>query len=159
MNDLHLLTARTPHVFFGKARMLYLVGILTGLLTGCDILFAHALDCLDSDGPEFNKSILAAPVLNQVYQETIVVSINNEPRDDRFNYSFTFRGELPAGLTGMQEGSNGRRYFLDGTPTETGTFKFDLFVSVEEPSEFENNNSGLCYTNRTGNFELTVLPI
>lgn len=133
--------------------------LLSPLVSSCDILLDQALDCIDDDGPVFNKSILASPVLNQVYNETITVTIENEPRDDRFLYDFNFSGSLPEGITGRQEGTNGRRWFLSGTPIETGTFEFRLYVSVDEPSRFEDENSGLCYTSRSGEFELTVLEI
>lgn len=129
------------------------------LTSGCDILLDHALDCLDDDGPVFDRAILAAPVLNQTYEETILVKIENEPRDDRFIYNMDFSGDLPEGITGRQDGTDGRRWFLRGTPIETGTFNFRLFVSVDEPSGISEQNSGLCYTSRSGDFELTVLEM
>jgi len=127
------------------------------LLTACDALIDNALDCVDSDGPEFDRRILASPVLNQVYNETLTVRINNEPLDDRFQYDFEILGEPPEGITITQEPGRGRRLFFEGTAVEEGTFELRIFVSVDS-SGFETT-SGLCFTNRSRNFELVVLPV
>ena len=93
-------------------------------------------------------------MLNQVYSETITVAINNEPRDDNFIYDFGFTGELPAGVTGM---ANGRNYLLSGTPTEQGTFRFTIFVTVDD--SLDPVESGLCFYNASRSFEFTVQPL
>lgn len=131
-----------------------LVVCCASVLTGCDVLLDTAFDCIDSDGPEFNKSVLVQPVLNQVYTESIVVSINNEPRDDRFGYRFAVTGNLPAGLS---TDAAGRNFFINGTATELGTFSFTLFVEVEDTVSPEN--SGLCFTVEERQFQLTVQPL
>jgi len=118
--------------------------------SGCE----SAIDCLDNDGPEFDTSSIGNPVLNQVYSETIVVSINNEPRDDNFLYEFNLQGELPDGVTGF---SAGRNYVLNGTPIEEGTFRFTVYVTVNDsllPAE-----SGLCYYTTSRTYEITVQPL
>jgi len=118
--------------------------------TGCE----SVVDCLDNDGPEFVRGISENPVLNQVYRQTLTVSINNEPRDDNFRYRFTFSGDLPAGVS---TATSGRNFIIDGTPTETGTFAFTVFVEVDDslaPSE-----SGLCFYSTSRSFEITVQPL
>lgn len=128
-------------------------------LSGCDALFDNAIDCLDSDGPDFDRRVLAMPVLNQVYSEIITARIENEPGDDRFDYSFELIGDLPVGITWRQEEFFGRRVFLEGTPTELGSSEFTLLVAVEERDAFSQQNSGLCFTSRSRRFTLDVQPL
>lgn len=123
-------------------------------MVGCEPLLDLALDCIDRDGPEFNKSLLISPVLNQVYAETITVSIENEPLDDRFDYEFAISGQLPAGL---QTDEIGRQLIFSGTATETGEFPFQ--VSVEVSHRNGNLDSGLCYTTESQAYRLTVLAM
>ena len=128
-------------------------------LSGCDLLLDNALDCLDSDGPDFDTRELAMPVLNQVYNEILTARIENEPRDDRFDYRFELIGELPEGITWRQEVSLGRRVFFEGTPVELGTSEFTMLVAVEERDQFSQENSGLCFTSRSRRFILDVQPL
>ena len=133
----------------GLLSKLALVGALAAGY-GCE----SAIDCLDNDGPKFVTGSISNPVLNEVYSQTITVEINNEPRDDNFRYNFQFAGDLPAGVTGV---SNGRNYFLEGTPTEEGTFRFTIFVEVDD--SLEPVESGLCFYNASKPFDMTVQPI
>ncbi len=128
-------------------------------LSGCDLLLDNALDCLDSDGPDFDTRELAMPVLNQVYNEVLTARIENEPRDDRFDYRFELIGELPEGITWRQEEFFGRRAFFEGTPVELGTSEFTMLVAVEERDLFSQENSGLCFTSRSRRFILDVQPL
>jgi len=121
---------------------------VTFTLGGCDVI----TDCLDDDGPVFNRSTLPPATLNQVYTETIVASIENEPRDDNFDYSWSITdGALPVGITTMV---SGRRYTLSGTPIELGVYDFQVNVTVDDGLDSES--SGLCYRNRSKNFQLQV---
>lgn len=123
------------------------MAMVAGALGGCDTV----LDCIDNDGPRFPSTLLESPVLNQVYSETVRVSINNEPRDDSFIYNFNISGALPAGLT---TGSSGRDFIFSGTPTELGTFEFTLFVEIDE--RFQNADSGLCFYSDSRRYQFTV---
>lgn len=124
--------------------------ILTLFLGGCD----GVLDCLDNDGPEFNKSTLLPAVLNQVYSEDIRASVNNEPQDQRFDYRFVLTGELPEGLSTFVSGQS---YLFTGTPTESGIFQFKLYVEVDDGRNAQE--SGLCYVSHTRDFVLNVSEI
>jgi hypothetical protein len=132
------------------------VAIVAGsmLLHGCDPLVDLALDCIDRDGPEFDKTLLASPILNQVYSETITASIDNEPLDDRFDYEFAVTGRLPAGI---ETSEIGRQLIFSGTATETGDFPIQ--VSVEVSHRNGNLDSGLCFTTESQRYDLTVRPI
>jgi len=127
--------------------LIFTLLLITTLMVGCDA----AVDCLDSDGPKFESKTINDPTLNQEYTGTIRVSINNEPQDDRFGYEFKITGQLP---TGLQSQSRGRDFFITGTATELGTFSFNVFVRVLDPAGAEN--SGLCYTTRSQDFQFTV---
>lgn len=142
-----------------KLAHVLLAGLTSLSVTGCDALLDNALDCLDSDGPEFDKRTIETPVLNQVYQDVVSVRIENEPRDDRFSYDIRVQGSLPAGLIAEQVPSTGRQLFISGTPTELGMFSFTLFVAVENGVQGFSDTSGLCYTTRSRIFEVTVAPM
>jgi len=132
-----------------------LIIILLSVLTACDAL----IDCLDADGPVFDKRTLTVAVLNQEYQESIRARINNEPLDDWFTYRFQLRGQLPKGLSTFQ---NGRTFLFEGTATELGDFTFELFVDVSSRGDrvtYSTGTSGLCYTSRSQRYELTVDPL
>ena len=146
-------------VEFGKCVKPSLLLAAATLLAGCDALIDNALDCVDSDGPEFDRRILASPVLNQVYNETLTVRISNEPQDDRFLYDFEIVGEPPEGITITQEPGRGRRLFFEGAAIEEGTFELDIFVAVSVSSSSFEGTSGLCFTSRSRNFELVVSPV
>lgn len=133
--------------------------IAASMLAACDALIDNALDCVDSDGPEFDRRVLASPVLNQVYNETLTVRIENEPLDDRFLYDFEIIGEPPEGITITQEPGRGRRLFFEGTAIEEGTFDLRIFVAVDAPSSSFEGTSGLCFTSRSRIFQLMVLPV
>ena len=140
-----------------SSRLYWLVSLLALCmgLSSCDIFLDAAIDCLDGDRPQFNRSVLPDPVLNQTYREVIQASIRNEPYDDRFEYDFLVSGSLPMGLA--TEIVN-REVMIIGTPIELGTFTLGLFVEVRLPSSgpFNQTNGGLCSTELGRNFELTV---
>ncbi len=129
---------------------------LMSLLSGCDVLFDTAIDCLDDDGPTFVQRELAMPVLNQTYSQILTVRIDNEPFDDRFFYDFAVEGNLPAGITANQQVSGGRNVLFEGTATELGTFPFTVLVAVVDRG---GDTTGLCFTSRSRNFELAVEPL
>ncbi len=91
------------------------------LITGCDGL------CIINNGPQFNKTTLQQPILNQVYLETIEASIKNDALDDEYYYTFHTSGDLPAGLIFS---SDNRTATISGTPTELGSFSFTVSVNA-----------------------------
>jgi len=119
-------------------------------LYGCDAV----LDCLDDDGPVFNKGTLEQAVLNQEYADEIVASVRNEPFDARFDYRFVFTGSLPQGVMAFQ---SGRRFVFEGTPTESGLFRFTLYVEVDDG--LDPYRSNLCFRSRSTDYRLTVREI
>jgi len=149
----------TTHTWISRRINTALLLITATLLVSCDALIDNALDCVDSDGPDFDRRVLASPVLNQVYSETLTVRIENEPLDDRFLYDFEILGEPPEGITITQEPGRGRRLFFEGSAVEEGTFELRIFVAVEASSSNFQGTSGLCFVSRSRTFELVVLPV
>lgn len=145
--------------FFRHFSLTVFLSTMAVFLSGCDVLFDSAIDCLDSDGPDFDTRTLAMPVLNQVYNEVLTARIENEPRDDNFDYRFELIGNLPVGITWRQQEFLGRRIFFEGTPTELGSTEFTFLVAVEERNQFNMENSGLCFTSRSRRFTLDVQPL
>lgn len=126
--------------------------LTTLLLTGCD----HAIDCIDDDGPVFNQKTLTPPILNQVYENQISVSIRNEPLDDQYRYDFSYTGTLPNGISTR---SAGRIFQFEGTPTELGAFEIEVFVQVGGDNLFNEilaDDSGLCFTTQRQKYILDV---
>jgi len=119
------------------------------VLSACDELIDLAVDCVDDDKPELRPTMLANPVLNQLYDELILVSIRNEPFDDSFDYQFTLTGELPEGI---ETESDGRTFRLLGTPIELGEYRFSVRVDVIGTDNLFNNTNGLCLTTDTRNY-------
>jgi len=122
-------------------------------VSGCDVLFDHALDCIDDDRPRLSPSVIANPILNQEYRQVIQASIENEPRDDRFGYEFTRDGALPDGLASQV---SGRNYIIEGTPIELGVFNFELTVVVDDPNADTESGSGLCSNIERVNYTLDI---
>ena len=132
------------------ARRLSVFSILVSTVTlaGCDAIF----DCLDKDGPTFDTTTLMPAVLNQEYTDSIIVSVENEPLDDRFDYNFTLlSGSFPMGITAQP---TGRTLVLSGTATELGSHQFRINVTVDDG--LTEAQSGLCFRVRDREFTLLV---
>ena len=128
----------------------FATGLIAVVLSGCD----GVIDCLDNDGPVFDKAAIRPAVLNEEYTEIIRASVNNEPQDQRFTYLFQLTGQLPAGITTRVAG---QQFLFTGTPTESGSYPLSLFVEVDDGLNAQD--SGLCYVNETENYVLVVSEI
>lgn len=138
--------------------------VILAPLSGCDQIADNLIDCLDSDGPRFASRDLPMPVLNQEYFAEVVASVENEPNDDSFFYTFEIDGMLPEGIMARQRSNGERRLIFEGTAIEQGTFDFDVTVFIDDPGElstglFEPTTSGLCNNALRRDFQLTVAPI
>ena len=138
--------------------ILFSLSILFSLfaLTSCD----SALNCLDDDGPEFHTKVISDAFENLEYEQEIIAAVDNEPRDDKFDYEFTFQGDLPEGVFFETFGYS-RRARLKGTPLQAGTYNFRLTVRVYPAGNHYASASdtlGLCYTTHSEEFTLVVLP-
>ena len=124
------------------------------LLSSCDPITGagNFLDCIDDDGPVLNPRTLPIPVLNQGYEAVITASIENEPRDDNFEYTFTLGAGLPAGLI---VDTFAREVRISGAPTILGNFAARLEVTVSDPSG-NNAESRLCRRKTARNYIFEV---
>jgi len=130
-----------------------LIAPIALLISSCDFFVDAAIDCIDNDEPRLSPNLLPNPILNQTYSEVVQVSIQNEPRDDLFDYQFTLTGALPEG---MQTEIAPREIRVFGTPIELGDFNFSVRVDVlDNPGRF-GDTSGLCSTVDVNNYEWTI---
>lgn len=119
-------------------------------LAGCD-----ALDCVINDHPEFSRNSVREATLNQVYEDAIRASISNSIDDHQYNYTWSFEGELPEGISTE---TSAREFRFSGTPTELGDFPFQLTVvaraSTVDPDEAPGN---LCSDTESREMVLSVV--
>ncbi|MDX1694722.1 MAG: hypothetical protein R3208_13230 [Ketobacteraceae bacterium] len=128
---------------------LWLVVMASLLVSSCRV---HLGDCLDGDGPEFTTDNLPNAVLNQEYEARVRVQVDNEPFDDRLSYEFDYeQGELPQGLRFTQFGDE-RYLYIEGTPTESGSFRFDVTVRV-------SGSVDLCHYRESETYRLLVTEL
>ena len=127
-------------------------------LGGCDEL-DDAFDCVDGDRPAFGRSELPSPVLNELYRESVTVSIENTSSDDSFEYDFDLEGELPPGIEWYESGR--RTVTFEGTPIELGTWMPTLGVRVRDGGTgvFDDaaDTDGLCRTQREATYTIQVV--
>ena len=133
-------------------------GVLSlAALAGCDDL-EEAFDCIDGDRPQFSRTSLPAPVLNELYRESVTVSIENTSDDDAFGYEFALEGELPPGIGWYEQ--EPRTVVFEGTPIETGTWMPTLGVRVTDGDSdvfVEGADAdGLCRTRREATYTFAV---
>jgi hypothetical protein len=139
-----------------------LISMMAALLAGCDFILDELYDCLDDDGPVFDAGQLPPAVLNQYYSFVVIASIDNEPDDDRFNYTISLQGRLPAGLNLYRYG-NDRTIIISGIPTEAGVFNVTLHVEVSDPyssvvqsGNYYDDGDDLCRTTHSQSYSLVV---
>jgi len=130
--------------------------LLSPAISGCDVLWDAAIDCIDNDKPVLSPGVLPNPILNQVYEGRVHVGIRNEPYDDRFNYRFRLSGSFPPG---MQTEAVKRDFFISGTPTELGDYTFTVQVTVEDEYFGDDSTSGLCSTIDRQTYNWTIQPM
>jgi len=130
--------------------------LVSPVLSSCDALIDYAIDCIDNDKPELRPAELPNPILNQAYNQSISVSIRNEPYDDSFTYLFEFSGNFP---TGIQATSSGRIVSIFGTPTVLGEFQFNVTVRVEAGVGLASDTHGLCSTVDSEYYSWSIQPM
>jgi hypothetical protein len=127
----------------------WLVLLVSLSLSGCE-----ALDCLDNDVPEFMDSTLQSAVLNQAYEDTIRIGINNDAFDDWYNYRVELTGDLPPGILFRRDQ---RRLYFEGTPMVVGDFGFTLRLEVVASTlKDQEDIDSLCRTVESGDFIIRV---
>ena len=101
---------------------------------------SDTLSCLIPKEPELpNKSFPIASTQSYYYTD-LRVEINNEPRDDDYDYYFDVEG-LPIG---MDYFVNYRTISIEGVPELTGTYDITIYVDVDGPYRDEDEPTLLC---------------
>lgn len=119
------------------------------LFLNCD----DALSCIIPKEPELpNKSFPIASTESYYYID-LRAHINNEPRDDDYDYFFDVAG-LPLG---MDYFVNYRTISLEGTPELAGTYNITVYLDVDGPfGDYDDETDLLCKYNTQKTYTLIV---
>lgn len=105
--------------------------------------------CVFPKEPEIANKQFPIASTESYYYVDLQAEINNEPRDDDYDYYFDVVG-LPLG---MDYFVNYRTISLEGTPLETGVFEVTVYLDVDgpfndfdEPVELCNYSTSKTYT-------------
>ncbi|WP_299335531.1 hypothetical protein [uncultured Psychroserpens sp.] len=98
--------------------------------TSCEDFF----DCIVNRRPELPNKSFGVGTIGVYYYEEFDAEIKNEPRDNDYGYEFEVDNGLPDGLVMIQ---NYRTVSFEGTPMETGTFKFTVYLYVDPPINYD----------------------
>ena len=112
------------------------------------------LECIIPKEPELaNKEFPVGNTENYYYVD-VRAEINNEPRDDDYDYYFDVNG-LPQG---MDYFVNYRTISIEGTPEETGTFDVTIYLDVDGPfrNDFNDNGDVLCNYSTSKTYTLII---
>lgn len=97
-------------------------------------------ECIIPREPELENKTFPIGSTESYYYVDLKAEINNEPRDDDYDYYFDVVG-LPEG---MDYFVNFRTISLEGTPTEVGTFEVKIYVDVDGPFRLNGGDVVLC---------------
>lgn len=111
---------------------------ITFLFVSCE----DVLNCIIPKEPELGDREFPIGSTESYYYTELSAEINNEPRDDDYDYFFEVEG-LPEGLGYFV---NFRTISIEGTPEEVGTFDITIYLSVDGPfrDNFDDDFEQLC---------------
>ncbi|WP_411894881.1 hypothetical protein [Winogradskyella sp. A2] len=115
---------------------------------GCDDVF----DCIIPREPELENKTFPIGSTETYYYIDLKAEINNEPRDQDYDYYFDVKG-LPLG---MDYFVNFRTISIEGTPTEVGTFEITIFVDVDGPFRDDGADDRLCNYSTSKTYTLII---
>lgn len=119
------------------------------LFLGCD----DTLNCLIPKEPELDNKTFPIGSTESYYYVDLKAEINNEPRDDDYDYYFEVEG-LPLG---MDYFVNYRTISIEGTPEETGVFDITIYIDVEGPfRDYDEEPSILCNNSTSKTYTLII---
>jgi len=130
-----------------KKHYLLLLLSLSFLNFGCESFF----DCIIPLEPELPNAQFPIGSTETYYYTDLTAEVNNEPRDDDYDYFFDVVG-LPVG---MDYFVNFRTISLEGNPEETGTFEVTVRLWVDGP--FNNNNDSILCNDTTSKTYLLII--
>lgn len=109
-----------------KHRNSVLLGVIIFSVFGCGDPFDFIQDL--ARHPVLEVESLPAGRVYVLYSGVLVASMKNDPNDDSYAYRFSIvSGSLPPGIAMAR---SGRWVLLDGTPTVSGRFTFEIQTTV-----------------------------
>ena len=105
---------------------------------GCE----NFLDCVIGRRPFLYDKSFPSAVQNEYYYVDVRAEIENEPRDNDYDYYFDIYDELPEGLVYYE---HHRTLTIEGTPQESGTFHITVHLFVEGPEFVNYTGDGVFY--------------
>ncbi|BAO77682.1 hypothetical protein [Winogradskyella sp. PG-2] len=112
------------------------------------------LSCIIPREPELPNKEFPIGSTESFYYTEFDAEINNEPRDNDYDYFFYAEG-LPLG---MDYYVSHRTISFEGKPEETGTFRIKVFLDVEGPfrNNFDDDPDLLCEYSTSRSYKLII---
>ena len=111
------------------------------------------LSCIIPKEPELPSKSFPVASTERYYYTDLRAEINNEPRDDDYDYYFDVEG-LPLGIDYFV---NFRTISIEGTPQITGTFEITIYLDVDGPfNDYDDETNVLCSYNTQKTYTLIV---
>lgn len=110
--------------------------------------------CVFPKEPELPNKQFPIGNTESYYYVDLDAEINNEPRDNDYDYYFDVEG-LPLG---MDYFVNFRTISLEGTPEETGSFEVTIYLEVDGPfrNDFDDDFDSLCNYGTSKTYTLII---
>lgn len=107
------------------------LGLNIMVLTVCFLILAcenlDFTDCIIKRHAELPDRQLKRGHVGEYYYDELKASVNNDPDDDDYDYSFNVKGRLPEGIGVIQEG---RIFIFEGVTLQSGSFVLQVSVSA-----------------------------
>ena len=124
--------------------------IILLLAFGCE----DPLSCIIPREPELPNKTFPNATVDIFYSESLDAEINNEPRDNDYDYYYEVRG-LPEGLEAY---ADFRTLTIEGTPIEAGTFRIKVYLDVDGPfRDFPQDDTPLLCSYTTSKSYLIIV--
>ncbi len=130
--------------------------LLSLTMSGCSEL----LDCVASARPDIHSKTLVNGTVGHPYSDFIDSDVTNDPNDNAYDYYFSVNGNLPPGMTYHEQG---RKVYFTGTPTQAGSFTFEVKLTVDPPDNYNldggfwNDGNRICFGNDTTKKQFTIV--
>ncbi|MCT4630015.1 hypothetical protein [Winogradskyella sp.] len=108
--------------------------------------------CVFPKEPELDNKEFPIGSTESYYYVDLKAEINNEPRDNDYDYYFDVVG-LPQG---MDYFVNYRTISLEGTPEESGIFDITVYLDVEGPFRDDDESDVLCDYSTSKTYTLII---
>lgn len=117
------------------------------LVSGC----AELVDCVAPAKPDLHSKTLTIGTVGDAYADFIEADVANDPHDDDYDYFFSITGNFPPGMFYHEQGT---KAFLTGIPSQAGTYKFKVRLTVDPKFEADNR---ICFGDDTITKEYTIV--